>query len=60
MECAEKWTSDLDFIREFNKKAEQLRIPISGSIDLTNRCNLRCIHCYLGQYSILKSVARMR
>ena len=35
MECAEKWSSDLDFIGEFNKKAEALRIPVSGSIDLT-------------------------
>jgi radical SAM protein with 4Fe4S-binding SPASM domain len=51
MECAEKWISDLDFIGEFNKKAEALRIPVSGSIDLTARCNLRCVHCYLGQSS---------
>ena len=51
MECAEKWSSDLDFIGEFSNKAEALRIPVSGSIDLTARCNLRCIHCYLGQRS---------
>jgi radical SAM protein with 4Fe4S-binding SPASM domain len=51
MECAEKWGSDLDFIGEFNRKAEALRIPVSGSIDLTARCNLRCVHCYLGQRS---------
>jgi radical SAM protein with 4Fe4S-binding SPASM domain len=51
MECAEKWTSDLDYIGEFNRKAEALRIPVSGSIDLTARCNLRCVHCYLGQRS---------
>jgi radical SAM protein with 4Fe4S-binding SPASM domain len=49
MECAEKWTGAVDFIRKFNIKSENLRIPISGSIDLTQRCNLRCIHCYLGQ-----------
>ena len=24
------------------------RVPVSGSINLTNRCNLNCIHCYLG------------
>jgi radical SAM protein with 4Fe4S-binding SPASM domain len=51
MECAENWSSDLDFIREFNRKSQDLRIPVSGSIDLTNRCNLRCVHCYLGQAS---------
>ncbi len=48
MECTEKLTSDLDFIREFNRKSEQLRTPISGSIELTRRCNLKCVHCYLG------------
>jgi radical SAM protein with 4Fe4S-binding SPASM domain len=47
MQCKEKWKSDLDFIREFNQKTERLRVPISGSIDLTHRCNLRCVHCYL-------------
>lgn len=47
MQCEEKWKSDLDFIRAFNEKTERLRIPISGSIDLTHRCNLRCVHCYL-------------
>lgn len=54
MECAERLTSDLDFIREFNRKSEQLRIPISGSIELTRRCNLRCVHCYLGNASGLQ------
>ncbi len=39
--------SNRKFIEEFNRKAAELRIPLSGSIDLTHRCNLRCIHCYL-------------
>jgi len=47
MPCEDKWKSDLEFIRAFNEKAEQQRIPLSGSIDLTHRCNLRCVHCYL-------------
>lgn len=25
------------------------RHPIMGSFELTNRCNLRCVHCYLGE-----------
>lgn len=25
------------------------RIPISGSIEVTERCNLRCAHCYINQ-----------
>jgi len=51
MECLDRWSSDVDFIREFNKKSGDLCIPVSGSIDLTYRCNLRCIHCYLGKSS---------
>ena len=23
------------------------RIPLAGSIDLTDRCNLKCAHCYI-------------
>lgn len=33
---------------QFNRKVIQQRIPLSGSIELTPRCNLRCVHCYLG------------
>jgi radical SAM protein with 4Fe4S-binding SPASM domain len=41
------WLSNDDYLREFNIKAEERRIPISGSVDLTHRCNLRCVHCYI-------------
>jgi len=48
-ECIETgWPSNRDFLRKFNKKTTNLRVPISGSLDLTHKCNLRCIHCYLG------------
>jgi radical SAM protein with 4Fe4S-binding SPASM domain len=36
-----------NFLHQFNKKAANLRLPVSGSINITNRCNLRCVHCYL-------------
>jgi radical SAM protein with 4Fe4S-binding SPASM domain len=36
-----------EFLYQFRKRVAQDRIPLSGSIDLTHRCNLRCIHCYL-------------
>ena len=35
-------------MRDFNKKAVRLRIPLAGNIELTHRCNLRCVHCYVG------------
>ncbi len=30
---------------------ENGRYPISGSIDLTERCSLNCVHCYINQAS---------
>jgi radical SAM protein with 4Fe4S-binding SPASM domain len=36
------------FLTAFNEKVMALRIPHGGSIDLTYRCNLRCVHCYIG------------
>jgi radical SAM protein with 4Fe4S-binding SPASM domain len=29
-----------------SEKIDRLRIPFSGGIALTHRCNLRCVHCY--------------
>ena len=35
------------FLSAFNAKAVGLRIPIGGSLEITHRCNLSCVHCYL-------------
>ena len=32
---------------EMNAKAHELGISLSAHVDLTYRCNERCIHCYL-------------
>ncbi len=40
--------SDTDWPRRLNGKAAQARLPISATLELTRRCNLRCRHCYLG------------
>ncbi len=48
MECISEPISDnFDFVSRFKKKVRERRIPLSGSIELTRRCNLRCVHCYL-------------
>jgi len=35
-----------EFGRPLNQKALKERIPITGSMELTFRCNLRCAHCF--------------
>ncbi len=35
------------FSRRMHETVTRERIPLAGSIDLTNRCNLSCQHCYL-------------
>jgi len=49
MECRDRPMSAaesayLDFVRNVMKA----RIPVSGDIEITRRCNFDCIHCYLG------------
>jgi len=39
---------NLNNIRSLQHLFAAHRVPASGSINLTNRCNLNCIHCYLG------------
>jgi radical SAM protein with 4Fe4S-binding SPASM domain len=44
----DEWLNTERYLADFSSKAEQLRVPFSGSLDLTHRCNLNCVHCYLG------------
>jgi AdoMet-dependent heme synthase len=30
-----------------NEKAVRLNVPLSAHLDITYRCNERCVHCYL-------------
>ncbi|MGD9253632.1 MAG: radical SAM protein [Holophagae bacterium] len=38
-----------EWIDRFNHTVVAERVPVSGMIELTRHCNLRCVHCYLGQ-----------
>ena len=47
MECHDRPIINYGELSErFYEKVEDQRIPIDGSIELTARCNLRCVHCY--------------
>ena len=37
----------MTLLAEMNQKALALGIPISVHLDITYRCNERCVHCYL-------------
>jgi radical SAM protein with 4Fe4S-binding SPASM domain len=37
----------MSLLAEMNEKATALGIPLSVHIDVTYRCNERCVHCYL-------------
>lgn len=38
-----------DFSSRLHDKAIEQRIPLEGSIELTHRCNLSCVHCYVNK-----------
>ncbi|MGB3904717.1 MAG: radical SAM protein, partial [Anaerolineae bacterium] len=49
MECPHiPKTSYAEFSNRLHDKLGGKRVPIAGSLELTFRCNLRCVHCYLG------------
>lgn len=37
----------MTLLDEMNRKATELGIPLSAHMDITWRCNERCVHCYL-------------
>ena len=37
------------FGQRLQQKTAHQRIPLAGSIELTERCNLQCTHCYINQ-----------
>jgi radical SAM protein with 4Fe4S-binding SPASM domain len=40
-----------DFGARLTKACAPARVPLSGSIEITFRCNLRCVHCYVPDFS---------
>jgi len=38
----------INTLKDLQRHFVEQRVPVSGSINLTHRCNLNCVHCYLG------------
>ena len=43
---------------DFTARVGESRVPVDGSIELTHRCNLRCVHCYLGDQDEIRQHRR--
>ncbi|HOT00682.1 MAG TPA: radical SAM protein [Acidobacteriota bacterium] len=49
MDCPQvEWSADPTHAERFRQVVARHRLPVSGSLELTRGCNLRCRHCYLG------------
>lgn len=46
--------ADADFLQRFRREIAGRRVPFTGSIELTRRCNLRCVHCYCGDQDSIR------
>jgi len=46
--CIHHSLDDEAYFDNFTRRAGAQRVPLDGSLELTHRCNLRCVHCYLG------------
>lgn len=37
-----------EWMHATTRRMVEQRVPVAGLLELTSRCNLRCVHCYLG------------
>ncbi len=51
MGCEHSNLGMTEFGRKIMNIVQQKRIPIDGSLEVTQRCNLKCKHCYIPQPS---------
>lgn len=48
MASAPEATTNSEWMSATTQRMVAQRVPVSGLLELTSRCNLRCVHCYLG------------
>lgn len=52
MECSRITELDYaDFSQRIHNELMANNVPLDGGIDITSRCNLRCVHCYVPRSS---------
>jgi len=44
----DKYTDTRSYLAALNRRIREELVPVSGTFELTRRCNLRCVHCYTG------------
>ena len=49
-------TADAEYLKDFSMRTARLRVPLCGSLEITRRCNLGCVHCYIGPHCVAKGV----
>jgi MoaA/NifB/PqqE/SkfB family radical SAM enzyme len=49
------WPDDGAYFRDLFRRAHAARVPLAGTLELTRRCNLHCLHCYLGSQERLRA-----
>lgn len=47
MDCPQIPPDNVEYMKRLHGEASSRRIPLSGGIEITRKCNFRCIHCYL-------------
>jgi radical SAM protein with 4Fe4S-binding SPASM domain len=53
-------STNAEWVDATTQRMVEQRVPIAGLIELTSRCNLRCVHCYLGPQEQHWAEARRR
>jgi MoaA/NifB/PqqE/SkfB family radical SAM enzyme len=52
--CVLDSESDDEVFDESTRRAVQQRVPLDANIELAHRCNLPCVHCYLGDQKAIR------
>jgi len=46
--------AEREYLEAMRRRIARNRVPYTGTIELTHRCNLRCMHCYCGDQDAVR------